>query len=97
MHHGLQPLFAPAAHAHYPIQPSSDGKNHLVSPFSYSTRSNLPQTLTIYGSREAAIYSFEEDSEFPVYSWRIKSLQRQSLVIEITKLIIENYYYEKAG
>jgi hypothetical protein len=63
-------------------------------PFYYSTRSNLPQTLTIYGRREATIYSFEEDSEFPVYSRQIKSLHRQSLlVIEITKLVIENYYY----
>jgi hypothetical protein len=31
--------------------------------------------------------------DLPFYSRRIKSLQRQSLVIEIAKLIIENYYY----
>ena len=30
--------------------------------------------------------------DLPFYSRRIKSLQRQSIVIEITKLIIENYY-----
>jgi hypothetical protein len=58
-----------------------------------TTSQQLQQSGTNYGSREAAIHSFEEDSEFPVYSRRIKSLQRQSLVIAITKLIIENYYY----
>jgi hypothetical protein len=51
----------------------------------------------MYGSREAAIHSFDQDSEFPVYSRRIKSLQRQSLVIDTTKLISENYYSYDTG